>query len=386
MTQTWFADNIAAFARILRDAGLPIGPGMTMDALQALRCIGVVRRSEVFAALQAIFVKRHDHAAVFRQAFDLFFAPDGNALAAGAGAPGDPSAGDAISRRVRDAMQAHLPESGKDAHLREERISLAESDREILQKKDFAQMSAQEQLDAIRAMQALALHLTPVLSRRMQPDSKGRRLDLRATLRASLRSNGEMVQLRYRGRRERLPPLVVLLDISGSMSDYTRMFLHFLHAVADHRKRVSIFLFGTRLSNVTRALRARDPDEAVAACASAVEDWSGGTRIAPSLQSFNKLWGRRVLGQGAWVLLITDGLERASDDTLSFEMDRLHRSCARLIWLNPLLRFDGFAPKARGIQAMLPHVDDFLPVHNLDSLRALADRLGSPAGRVRLAA
>ncbi len=161
------------------------------------------------------------------------------------------------------------------------------------------------------------------------------------------------------------------------MSQYTRMFLHFLHALTASRKRVSTFLFGTRLTNVTRAIAERDPDEALAACSAAVLDWSGGTRIATSLRTFNRLWSRRVLAQGAVVLLFSDGLERDPDERLEFEIDRLHRSCRRLIWLNPLLRFEGFEAKARGIRVMLPHVDEFRPIHNLESMRALARALST---------
>jgi hypothetical protein len=184
-----------------------------------------------------------------------------------------------------------------------------------------------------------------------------------------------VIDLKYRGPRTKTPPIVALLDISGSMSQYTRLFLHFLHAVTDARKRVYTFLFGTRLTNVTRALRTKDPDEALAACSASVVDWSGGTRIASSLHMFNKRWARRVLTQGAIVLLITDGLERDVDASLTFEIDRLHRSCRRLIWLNPLLRFDGFEARASGIKAMLPHVDEFRPIHNLESMRGLVDSL-----------
>jgi uncharacterized protein with von Willebrand factor type A (vWA) domain len=204
-------------------------------------------------------------------------------------------------------------------------------------------------------------------------------IDMHRTLRASLKAGGAFIDLRYLGPKMKVPPIVALLDISGSMSQYTRLFLHFLHAVTDARKRVSTFLFGTRLTNVTRALKARDPDDALAACSASVVDWSGGTRIATSLHTFNKLWARRVLGQGAIVLLITDGLERDPDDTLAFEMDRLHRSCRRLIWLNPLLRFEGFEAKAKGIRSMLPHVDEFRPVHNLDSVAELCRALSGEA-------
>jgi uncharacterized protein len=201
-------------------------------------------------------------------------------------------------------------------------------------------------------------------------------------LRASMKGGGDFIDLRFIGPKTKPPPIVALLDISGSMGEYTRLFLHFLHAVTDARKRVHSFLFGTRLTNVTRALKAKDPDEALAAVSASVVDWSGGTRIATSLHAFNKGWARRVLTQGAIVLLITDGLERDPDDRLAFEIDRLHRSCRRLIWLNPLLRFEGFAPRARGVQAMLPHVDEFRPVHNLRSMEELCRALsGQGAGR-----
>jgi uncharacterized protein with von Willebrand factor type A (vWA) domain len=238
---------------------------------------------------------------------------------------------------------------------------------------------------AKEAMARLVLPLDEVRTRRLAPHPRGHLIDVRRTLRSSLKAGGAVIDLKYLGPKTKAPPLVALLDISGSMSQYTRLFLHFLHGVTDARKRVHTFLFGTRLTNVTRALKARDPDDALAACTSSVQDWSGGTRIASSLHSFNKQWARRVLTQGAIVLLITDGLERDADDTLGFEIDRLHRSCRRLIWLNPLLRFEGFEARARGIKAMLPNVDEFRPIHNLESMtelvRALTtgdDRTGDP--------
>jgi uncharacterized protein with von Willebrand factor type A (vWA) domain len=256
----------------------------------------------------------------------------------------------------------------------ERELRLAVSDQEVLQKKDFAQMSAAEIAQVTRAIEQMKLPQAELRTRRYQPDARGLRLDMRRTLRASLRTGGDIRRL---GRIDKPAPIVALLDISGSMSEYTRLFLHFLHAITDARKRVSVFLFGTRLTNVTRALRARDPDEALARCSSTVQDWAGGTRIATSLHTFNKLWGRRVLGQGAIVLLISDGLEREADARLAFEMDRLHRSCRRLIWLNPLLRYGGFEAKAQGIKMMLPHVDEFRPVHNLSSIEGLVEALSS---------
>jgi len=217
--------------------------------------------------------------------------------------------------------------------------------------------------------------LAELRTRRLTPHLRGHVIDIRRTLRASMKGGGDFIDLRFIGPKTRSPPLVALLDISGSMSQYSRIFLHFLHALTDARKRVSTFLFGTRLTNVTRALRERDADDALAACSAAVPDWSGGTRIASSLRAFNKLWARRVLAQGAIVLLITDGLERDADERLAFEMDRLHRSCRRLMWLNPLLRFEGFEARARGIKAMLPHVDEMRPIHNLESMAGLVAAL-----------
>jgi uncharacterized protein with von Willebrand factor type A (vWA) domain len=254
------------------------------------------------------------------------------------------------------------------------------SDRELLQKKDFAQMTAAEIAAARIAIKRLVLSLDEVRTRRLTPHRHGHIIDMRRTLRASMKAGGALIDLKYLGVKTRLPPIVALLDISGSMSDYTRLFLHFLHAITDARKRVHSFLFGTRLTNVTRSLKARDPDEALSACSASVLDWSGGTRIATSLHVFNKLWARRVLGQGAIVLLITDGLERDPDDRLAFEIDRLHRSCRRLIWLNPLLRFEGFEAKAKGIQTMLPHVDEFRPIHNLESMTELCRALSAHGG------
>jgi uncharacterized protein with von Willebrand factor type A (vWA) domain len=227
-------------------------------------------------------------------------------------------------------------------------------------------------------MKRLVMPLAEVRTRRLAPHPRGHLIDVRRTLRASLKGGGDFIDLKFIGPKTKPPPLVALLDISGSMSQYSRIFLHFLHALTDARKRVHTFLFGTRLTNVTRALRERDPDDALASCSASVPDWSGGTRIASSLHAFNKQWARRVLGQGAVVLLITDGLERDADDSLQFEIDRLHRSCRRLVWLNPLLRFEGFEARARGIRTMLPNVDEFRPIHNLDSM---ADLVGSLSGQ-----
>jgi len=373
------ADNVIGFARALRAAGLPVGSGAVMDAMNALQVIEIGNRSDVFTTLEAIFVTRHEHALVFAQAFDLFFRPseewksmlDSVPLPDHAKKKPPPA-----SRRVQEALAQPATHETREVEQQELRLSV--SDKEVLQKKDFAQMSAAEIAEVTRAIANMRLPQAQLHTRRYKPDARGLRLDMRRTLRASLRTGGEIIDIHRLGRIDKPAPIVALLDISGSMSEYTRLFLHFLHAITDARKRVSVFLFGTRLTNVTRALRQRDPDEALANCSSSVEDWAGGTRIATSLHGFNKLWARRVLGQGAIVLLISDGLEREADDRLAFEMDRLHRSCRRLIWLNPLLRYSGFEAKAQGIKMMLPHVDEFRPVHNLSSIQGLISALSAP--------
>jgi len=373
------ADNVVGFARALRAAGVPVGSGAVIDAMNALQVIDIGNRGDVFTTLEAIFVKRRDHALIFAQAFALFFRAaqewqhllDSVPLPDHARKPPPPA-----SRRVQEAFSQGSTMEQPQAEEQEVRLSV--SDREVLQKKDFAQMSAAEIAQATRAIEKMRLPQAELETRRYQPDARGLKLDMRRTLRASLRTGGEIIDIRRLGRIEKPAPIVALLDISGSMSEYTRLFLHFLHAIMDARKRVSVFLFGTRLTNVTRALRQRDPDEALASCSKTVEDWAGGTRIATSLHTFNKMWARRVLGQGAIVLLISDGLEREADSRLAFEIDRLQRSCRRLIWLNPLLRFDGFEPKAHGIKLMLPHVDEFRPVHNLASIEGLITALSSP--------
>ena len=381
------AENILYFARALRAAGIPVGPGAVIDALEAVKAAGLGERQDFYWTLHAVFVKRHEHSILFDQAFRIFFRKRGYLEKMMAmmmpRAPGATQRPEAASARVAEALFADLKDKIADReHQIEIDRRLTVSDREVLQRKDFAQMTAAEIARARDAIRHMVLSLQAVRVRRLAPDRRGHLVDMRRTLRASMKAGGALIDLKYRGPSTRLPPIVALLDISGSMGEYTRLFLHFLHAVTDARKRVHSFLFGTRLTNVTRALKAKDPDEALAACSASVADWSGGTRIASSLAAFNKQWARRVLGGGAIVLLITDGLERDPDDRLAFEIDRLHRSCRRLIWLNPLLRFEGFEAKARGVQTMLPHVDEFRPVHNLDSMEALCRALsGRPRER-----
>lgn len=378
------AENILYFARALRAAGLAVGPGAVLDALEAVHVARVGTREDFYWTLHAVFVKKHEHSILFDQAFRIFFRRRGyiDKLIAAMlpetlpTAPKQPEAG---AQRIQEALFSGANKREQEEQEVEIDARLTVSDREVLNKKDFAQMTTAEIAAAKEAISKLALPLDLVRTRRMTPSRRGHLIDMRRTLRASMKSGGAMIDLKYLGPRVKEPPIVALLDISGSMSQYTRLFLHFLHAITDERKRVTTFLFGTRLTNVTRAIRQRDPDEALASCGAHVVDWSGGTRIATSLHDFNKHWARRVLGQGAVVLLITDGLERDADDTLGFEMDRLHRSCRRLVWLNPLLRFDGFEPRAKGVKTILSHVDELRPVHNLESMTSLVRALSGQA-------
>ncbi|WP_244468000.1 vWA domain-containing protein [Nitratireductor soli] len=373
------ADRIVGFARMLRRAGMRVGPAAVMDAIQAVLAVGIERREDFYWTLHATLVSRHEDHALFEAAFRLYWArrEDRDDAADDDGEEAEvlrekPRAAD---RRAEDALDEERrgilrkrPEFELDARL-------SFTAMEVLRNKDFAQMSAAELAEARLALRDLVLPFDRVATRRFRPDPHGVRIDPRAMLRVSLRTGGDLILPKFRSPRRVSPPLVALVDISGSMSQYSRIFLHFLHALTEKRRRVASFTFGTRLTNITRPLTRRDPDEALAEASRAVRDWSGGTRIGAALEEFNRLWSRRVLGQGAIVLLITDGLERDHIDVLSREMERLHKSCRRLIWLNPLLGFEGFEPRARGMRAMLPHVDELRPVHTLDALSDLCAAL-----------
>ncbi len=382
--------NLMHFARILRHAGLPIGPGRVLEAVRAVQAIGLGNRADFYWTLHAIFVNRHDQRHIFDQAFRLFWRdPEWSArlpalslLLPQARGPAEQRPRDPMSRRLADALhgEAERPRPSADEDGEDETFDAAMtwSAREVLQRKDFEQMTAAELAKAKAIMARLVLPVAAVRTRRFRSDPAGARVDLRATLRATARSGGDVITVKFRSPRRRPPPVVVLCDISGSMERYSRMLLHFLHALAASRQRVHSFVFGTRLTNITRQLRHRDIDEALARVSSAVEDWSGGTRIGHCLAEFNRHWGRRVLGQNALVLFISDGLDREGGSLLEREVERLHKSCRRLVWLNPLLRYAGFEPKFRGAKAILPHVDDFRPAHSLASLADIAEALSQP--------
>jgi uncharacterized protein with von Willebrand factor type A (vWA) domain len=383
--------NVMHFARLLRRAGLPVGPEAMLAAQDALTRVDIGSRAQVHAALLSTMIRRHEHEDLFDQAFRLFWrdpeaARATTALALMDGRPQPlPERAPPGSRRLAEAAGAAREPREPPKEEQQIDAALTVSERERLQTMDFEAMSAAEIDEAKQEIRKLTLPLDEQRTRRRRPDPTGPHVDLRATIRRSLRSGGEILDIATMRRLTRPPPLVVLCDISGSMNRYAPILLHFLHAVANDRDRVSTFLFGTRLSNITRQLRHRDPEVAFQLVSQVVPDWSGGTRIGEALSAFNRLWARRVLGQGAVVLLVTDGLDREGAKGLAENMERLHKSCARLIWLNPLLRWQGFEPKSQGIRAMLPHVDEFRPVHNLASLRELVAALSRPAPRESMA-
>ncbi|MEL7257050.1 MAG: VWA domain-containing protein [Pseudomonadota bacterium] len=387
--------NITHFARALRKAGLPVGPGRVMDAIRAVEATGFTSKADFFFTLRACFVNRPEQRAVFAQVFRLYWRDPrymehmmSLMLPAIRGVQEDRTAKAAEKRAAEallDGIQPEIPEARDDEGeetLIEIDASLTMSREERLKTLDFEQMSTAEMAQAKRMLARLSLPVKPFASRRGMASHTGHRIDARKTLRAAMRRGGEMRSIHLQKPRPRWPNLVVLCDISGSMSQYSRMVLHFLHAVANEKgagwSKVHAFTFGTRLTNITRHLATRDVDAALAAAGQEAQDWEGGTRIGACLHSFNRDWSRRVMGQGAVVLLITDGLDRGEAEDLGREMERLHLSSRRLIWLNPLLRWDGFAPKATGIRAMLPHVDAFRAGHSIATLEDLAEAISKP--------
>ncbi|SHJ02640.1 hypothetical protein SAMN04488012_104121 [Palleronia salina] len=386
------AQNITWFARALRKAGLPIGPGRTMDAIRAVEAAGFTDRRDFYYTLQACFVTKPDQRETFDQIFRLYWRDPRYMeqmmswlLPSVRGTQEDRTAKPAEKRAAEaildgaEADDVPQPDEDEQETLIEIDASRTVSDEERLRTLDFEQMSTAEMARAKRMIARLTLPVQPLKSRRTIAAPNGARPDWPATMRAAMRKGGDITRFATRDQRIRWPNLVAICDISGSMSHYSRAVLHFLHAVANEKgagwAQVHAFTFGTRLTNITRHLRRRDVDAALAAAGAEAQDWEGGTRIGECLRTFNRDWSRRVMGQGAIVLLITDGLDRGDPAQLEAAMRRLHLTARKVIWLNPLLRFDGFAPRARGIAAMMPHVDSFRAGHDIASLEGLAAAL-----------
>ena len=383
------AGNITHFARALRRAGLPIGPGRVIDAIRAVEAAGFTDKNEFFWTLQACFVAKPEQKRVFAQIFRLYWRDPRylehmmSMLMPAMRGVSEERTAQAAEKRAAEALLDGMGDAPEDFEEPEGDgteieldASLTISQEEKLKTLDFEQMSIAEVEQAKKMLARLTLPVDPLKSRRTKTSHLGPRVDAAKTLRRAMRQGGELRTIALQEPRVRWPNLVVLCDISGSMSQYSRMVLHFLHSVMNAKgqgwAKVHAFTFGTRLTNITRHLTQRDVDAALKAAGAEAQDWEGGTRIGDCLESFNRDWSRRVLGQGAVVLVITDGLDRGAPEHLGRQMQRLNLSSRRLIWLNPLLRWDGFAPKALGIAAMLPHVDSFRAGHSIQSLESLA--------------
>ena len=380
------SDNVLYFARVLRSAGIPIGSGRILEAIEAINKIGLADKSIFYWALHSVFVHKNEHREIFDQTFKIFWKNPRllekmMQLALPKLNTGTPETSDAdINRRVQEAFNTdNISEDNYVDASTEDELEfdavMTYSESELLQGMDFEQMSSDEINKAKKVIAQMNLSIPQVKSRRFKSSSLRRRIDLRQSLKGANKFCGEYIPLRYKSRKDKNPPIIAICDVSGSMSRYSRMLLHFMHVLTTLRNDVHTFLFGTRLTNVTRFLRFKDVDEALAATSSAVEDWSGGTRIGDCLKEFNFNWSRRVLGPGAIVLFITDGLDRGGGIGLSKQIKLIQKSSKRLIWLNPLLRYEEFAPKPTGVKAILPHVDEFRPIHSLESMDQLVNAL-----------
>jgi uncharacterized protein with von Willebrand factor type A (vWA) domain len=394
--------RIVDFCHMLWEMGLDVGPGRVVEVANSLDLVNIANREDFYYFLKTNLVSRREQEAAFDVAFAWFWR-----------APGQPSGAPPAEleqarakrrssvalppnrQRPEDMKNAHsVPQVGaptrhpasrlRDArrkHKRDEDNEEAAehvgqwSAEEALRRKDFEDFSWEEMRQARELMARMRWRLGMRQTRRLKPSRKGRSLDLRRTFRRSLRSAGEPLTLSRRVRRHKPRPLVIICDISGSMSLYSRLLLHFIHTVTIGREQVETFVFGTRLTRITRQLARRDVDAAITDVTKIVQDWSGGTRIGDSLRTFNFRWARRTLGRGAVVLIISDGWDRGEISVLSQEMARLQRNCHRLIWLNPLLGQEDYRPVTAGMRAAMPYIDDFLPANNLNSLIALGELL-----------
>ena len=385
LLQGSLAENIMLFARLLRATGMPVGTGNVLNAIRAVSLIGIESQQDLHTVLLSQFVTRREQMPVFDQTFALFWRnPKLMEKLMGVMLPTLRSDQDqqSLIRRLGEALSGGKTESsGRDEDQVELQANLSASESEILQSRDFEQMSESELRVAKKMLQNLRLPVQPIQTRRHRACVSRAQIDMRRTMQLLLR-NSELIPLQFKRQITRPPEIVVLCDISGSMAQYSRMFLHFMHAMTNNGDRVYSFVFGTRLTNISRYLRNKDVDLALEETAKAVEDWSGGTRIGSCLEQFNRYWSRRVLGQGAVVILLTDGLDRGEGPELGKQMERLSKSCRQLVWLNPLLRYEKFEPRAQGVRTMLPYVDVFRSAHNINSLTELPALLNPSRAQV----
>jgi uncharacterized protein with von Willebrand factor type A (vWA) domain len=364
--------RLAAFARLLHDAGLDAGPGRVQTATRALSVLDIRDRAAFRDGLRACFASRKEDLPLFEAAFDIFWAPADPRVRAGS-MPARTRSLPLSPERARawlTALGMQRPELPQESRDGIPASSSGYSPQELLRQKDFEEMTWQESEQVKRLLQQAPWRVAERRTRRLGPARQGQ-IDLRRSARQAIRSNGELVRLLHRRPRLRRRPLVLLCDVSGSMERYSRLLLIFAHAIA-RREEVETFVFSTRLTRITRMLRRRDIDQALAEVGKKVHDFSGGTRIGEAVAEFNRRWARRVLGHGAVVIVVSDGWDRGDPEQLAVELARLHRMSHRLIWLNPLLGSEGYQPVTRGMAAALPHTDDFLSAHNVQAL----DQLG----------
>src|SRR5712692_124605 len=364
--------RLGAFARLLHDAGLEAGPRRLTDATRALNHIDLRLQADFRSALRAVFVSRKEDLATFEAAFDIFWAPPDPRIAAGA-LPGRSRALPMSPERAKVwasalGLSSSQMNREQDAHA-VPASSSGYSPEELLRHKDFDQMTWQETEQVRRLLEQAAWRVAERRTRRLRPARSGR-IDLRRSARHAIRSSGELVRLFHRRPRMRRRPLVLICDVSGSMERYSRLLMIFAFAIA-RREDLEAFVFSTRLTRITRLLRQRDLDKSLDSVSKGVHDFSGGTRIGEALAEFNRRWARRVLGHGAVVIIVSDGWDRGDPALLQAELIHLRRSAHRLIWLNPLLGSDGYQPLTRGMEAALPHCDDFLAAHNVEALEDL---------------
>lgn len=374
---TQLLSNFVAFADALRRLGVDCSPSQLETLLRALEHVPLSRRAQFKAAARTSLIQHREHLDVFDRLFDLFWHRD---------APKPDSefqlglrlqrlAQKKEQRLARPAPQSPDPSSLPEVQADIHEVVFEHSARELLRRKDFAQLTDPELAQIKRLLERQFVHWPPRRSRRHLPRRRGPTADLRRTLQRSLRHGGEPVELVRRRRKLKPRPLVVLCDISGSMEAYSRIFLQLIYTLRGATQQLEAFVFGTRLTRISRELQQRDVNRALSEATAKIVDWGGGTRIGESFRAFNRDWGRRVLRQGAVVLIVSDAWDRGEMEVLDRETERIARRCSRLIWLNPLLGSEGFEPVASGIRTVLPHLDDFLPIHNLESVEQLAEHL-----------
>ena len=380
MTNNHLLHNLILFGRLLRALGMDVNPSRMIDLVQALEHVNLAHKPDFYYTARCLLVHNRDDLPLFDQAFALFWrAPREKILweelFAFSSEPSEPQ-----PIIAPPPLQEREPIANDEAEVDEEvqqviEVTQTYSIRERLRHKDFGDLT-QEELRTVRQFMAQMVWELGLRRTRRQRPGRGQRLDLRRSLRRNLRYGGELIEWPSRQFKYKPRPLIVIADISGSMERYTRLLLHFIYSLTKRlEQQVEAFVFSTRLTRITRQLRGKEIDRALEEVSYEVSDWSGGTRIGDSLKAFNFEWGRRVLGRGAIVLLISDGWDRGDPVLLHQEIGRLQRSCHRLVWLNPLLGSTQYEPLTRGMQAALPYIDDFLPVHNLVSLETLATHL-----------